>query len=403
LSEIVNKIKEILADDKIPIYQDKVEVLNLLIILGHSLDSVADLVNKYYWNDVILTIDEACQDRVAKVQQAARIAKDVWTLLRTKGDKLAEHKKTEEIGPNTALTPDDLLKVQSGHGNVTDAKNLGYLKKRKTKFISNKRPNTGATAQDHLLEQKRSKSKLLNSSQNKIESKMMREKIFNMEKQRNSLLRQAEVFKKRDNSIDNLMDKYKVKSDKKSTSKTRGPLLPKIKERMMNIDKGKSIDIKESKLGKERRLQKERKVSDVISNNEGCESEKTSPQKRAKSEHKSNSVDEKSEGKSSKKEASPGKDQSSKGSRKGSNNERSQESLDKQDQDQNFFNEEEQHIGDEKINIHSAAPKQNKFNPDIDNFEGDGGAHINNESIPKDLKKDLIKVAKENKNDYGKI
>jgi hypothetical protein len=358
LSEIVNKIKEILADDRIPIYQDKVEVLNLLTILGHSLDSVADLVNKYYWNDVILTIDEACKDRVAKVQQAARNAKDVWTLLKSKGDKLAEHKKTEEIGPNTALTPDDLVKVQSGFGNVADAKTLGYLKKRKTKSISKKRPKTGSTAQDHLLEQKRSKSKQLNSSQNKIESRMMREKIFNMEKERNNLLRQAEVFKKRDNSIENLMDKYKVKSDKKSNSNTRGPLLPKIKERMLNIEKGKSIDIKESKRGRERRLQKERKVSDEIAENEGGESEKASPQKSAKSEHKTNSVDEKSEGKSSEKGSSPGNDQSSKGSHKSSNKERSQESPDKQDQDQNIFEEGEQHIGDEKINKHSAAPAQ---------------------------------------------
>jgi hypothetical protein len=275
LTEVFSKVIEILNDDRITVYQDKVEVLNLLSILGYSLDSVADLVNKYYLNDVMITIDNACKNRIAKVQQAARNAKDVWTILKDKGDQLAENKKTEEIGPNTALTPDDLVKVQSGFGNVADAKTLGYLKKAKSK--SKKRPKTGSSAQDHLLDRKRSKTKLLNSSQNKIESRMMREKIFNMEKERNDLLRQAEVFKKRDNSIENLMDKYRFKSDKKSNSKTRGHLMSKIKERMTNLEKGKSIEIIESKRGRERRIQREQLAKDEDAENEGGESENEDP------------------------------------------------------------------------------------------------------------------------------
>lgn len=403
LTEVFSKIREILNDDRIPVYQDKVEVLNLLSILGYSLDAVADLVNKYYLNDVMITVDNACKDRVAKVQQAARNAKEVWTALKDKGDELAEHKKTEEIGPNTALTPDDLIKVQSGFGNVADAKTLGYLKKAKSK--SKKRPKTGSSALDH----KRSKTKQLNSSQNKIESRMMREKIFNMEKERNDLLRQAEVFKKRDNSIENLMDKYRVKSDKKPNSKSRGQLLSKIKERMTNIEKGKSIEIIESKRGRDRRLQREQLCRDEDAENEGGESENEDA-KKSKSEGKSNSAGKRSKGSNSNKDANSDKDQNSKRSHNSSAKGREdnedeegegdlKEESDSGEQDQNLFNEEEEHSGDQKFNKPSESPEQ-KPKQDKEKVTDEKKT---NELIPKALNKDLEKAAKGGKDEYGII
>ena len=79
------------------------------------------------------TLNEAVKNRIAKVQQAARAAKDVWEELHMKGEVIADSKReTEHLeDKNTALTPDDLVKVKSGFGNVADAKSLGYLKRRK--------------------------------------------------------------------------------------------------------------------------------------------------------------------------------------------------------------------------------------------------------------------------------
>lgn len=110
------------------------------------------MVNKYYHDDVIKVLNEASQNRVAKVQKAARDAKEVWEGLRAKGEELAALKQeSEHLDPNSIVTPDDLIKVKSGHGNVADAKTLGYLKKRKSKSRSGGRMNK--------LQEKRSKSK----------------------------------------------------------------------------------------------------------------------------------------------------------------------------------------------------------------------------------------------------
>lgn len=210
------------------------------------------------------TLTKASQNRIAKVQKAARAAKEVWEALKIKGDQLADAKRElENLEPEGALTPDDLIKVKAGHGNVADAKNLGYLKKRKSRQRSK---NVKESLQD-----RRSKSKKMNSSLNNYNSNVMKEKIFNMEQERNNLMRQADMLKKRDDSIENLMDKYIPKSGKKSRPQNRSNLMNKIKERMNNLEKGKSIEIIESKKARELRMNRERKEDSV--DNEGGENE----------------------------------------------------------------------------------------------------------------------------------
>lgn len=133
LTEILNKASEIILNEKLPTYQDKIESCCLLTVLGWNLDSVADLVFKYYYKDVLATLNEATKHRVAKVQNAARNAKIAWTELQKKGQELADSKaEIEHLGAD-GVTPDDLVKVKSGNGNVADAKTLGYLKKRRAK------------------------------------------------------------------------------------------------------------------------------------------------------------------------------------------------------------------------------------------------------------------------------
>ena len=266
LTEILNKLNEIILDDRITVYQDKIEACSLLTVLGCNLESVAALVNKYYCNDVLTTLGEAVKNRVAKVQQAARAAKEVWGELSYKGQEQAEsQKETEHLELRDALTPDDLVKVKSGFGNIADAKSLGYLKRRK-KSKSKK-------ARNHLLKDKRLKSKQMNSSQQKKSSKVIREKIFNMEQERTNLMKQADIFKKRDASIDNLMDKYMPKSTKKSKVTNRSGLMSKIKKRMLNVEKGKSIEIVESKRGRDQRLLREQRIRGEEIENEGGEKE----------------------------------------------------------------------------------------------------------------------------------
>ena len=48
--------------------------------------------------------------------------------------------KSRHLEVDGVVTPDDLVKVKSGNGNVADAKTLGYLKKRKVgkQFKDNK-------------------------------------------------------------------------------------------------------------------------------------------------------------------------------------------------------------------------------------------------------------------------
>ena len=204
-------------------------------------------------NDVIKILNEASQHRVAKVQKSARDAKEIWDSLKIKGDELAATKQeAEPLDPNSVVTPDDLLKVQSGFGNVADAKTLGYLRNRK----SRSRPRK---SHKNKLEEKRSKSKQLNSSKNNKNSEIMKEKILNMEQERINLMRQADLLKKRDNSFDNLMEKYiKDTPSKRPNKQPRESIMGKIKERASNLEKGKSIEVIESRRAREKRLDKER-------------------------------------------------------------------------------------------------------------------------------------------------
>jgi hypothetical protein len=277
LTEILNKIHEIINDDRNQIYQDKVEACHLLTILGYNLDSVADLVNRYYWTDVMITITEACKNRIAKVQEAARAAKNVWEAVKSKGEELASAKQElehlENLDPEGPLTPDDLIKVKSGYGHVADAKTLGYLK-RKSRKRSKKAKES--------LEERRAKSKKMNKAKENCNSRMMNEKIFDMEQERANLMKQAERLKKRDDSIENLMGKYITKSGKKTKPVNRSNLLSKIKERMFNIEKGKSIEIIESKKCKEQRMKKRQQES---IENEGGEEETKNDGKERPSQH----------------------------------------------------------------------------------------------------------------------
>lgn len=107
--------------------------------------------------DVLRILNDASQNRVAKVQKAARDAKEIWDNLKIKGDEVSFSKQeAEQINPNSIVTPDDLIKVKSGFGNVADAKTLGYLRNK-----SRSRPRK---AHRNKLQEKRSRSKQLNSS-----------------------------------------------------------------------------------------------------------------------------------------------------------------------------------------------------------------------------------------------
>lgn len=333
LTEILTKLNEIILDDRLTVYQDKVEACSFLTVLGCNLESVADLVNKYYCNDVLTTLGEAVKNRVAKVQQAARAAKEVWEELSYKGQEQTESKKeTEHLELGDALTPDDLVKVKSGNGNVADAKSLGYMKRRKKS--KNKK------AKNQLLQDKRSKSKKLNSSQNKKNSKVMREKIFNMEQERSNLMKQANILKKRDASIDNLMDKYIPKSNKKSKGNNRPGLMSQIKQRMLNVEKGKSIEIIESKRGRDQRLLREQRVRDQDQENEGGEIEEGNGKEESKilpSSEKKNDLQE--------------------------------------NENEDLFNEEVEDVGDQALNP---------------------------STVPRSLAKDLDREAKRGENDFGK-
>lgn len=256
LTEILNKTSEIILDPKTPTYQDKIEGCSLLSVLGFNLDSVADLVRKYYAKDVLSTLDVAMRHRVAKVQSAARNAKAVWDEVITKGISLENSKiETEHLNSqNNIVTPDDMVKVKSGHGNVNDAKTLGYLNKRKPR-------KANASPQKNEYQEKRSRSKIQNSETNIERSRMLNERIIKMESQRQDLNKKADRLKvkKEHNNIDHIMQKYQKENSSKSRSKgrERENVLGKIKQRVGNMPKGASIEIHESRRGKEMRLRKE--------------------------------------------------------------------------------------------------------------------------------------------------
>lgn len=95
-----------------------------------------------------------------------------------------------------------------------------------------------------------------------------------MEQERSNLMKQADQLKKRDDSIENLMDKYRIISPNRNVkNKSRGKIMDKIKQRMSNIEKGKSIEILESKRGREQRLNREKQDNEDILENEGGEKE----------------------------------------------------------------------------------------------------------------------------------
>lgn len=73
------------------------------------------------------TLNMACSDRVLKVQQAAHKARKAWEMLEDLHQSIEEKKETQDESLN-GLTPDELIKVKTGFGDVDDAKTLGYLK-----------------------------------------------------------------------------------------------------------------------------------------------------------------------------------------------------------------------------------------------------------------------------------
>lgn len=102
----------------------------------------------------------------------------------------------------------------------------------------------------------------------------MKEKILNMEQERINLMRQADLLKKRDNSFDNLMGKYiKDSPSKKQRKQPRENIVGKIRERVSQMEKGKSIEVFESRRAKEKRLNNEQKLAENDENKEGGEEE----------------------------------------------------------------------------------------------------------------------------------
>ena len=74
-----------------------------------------------------------------------------------------------------------------------------------------------------------------------------------MEQERINLMRQADLLKKRDNSFDNLMGKYiKDSPSKKQRKQPRENIVGKIRERVSQMEKGKSIEVFESRRAKEK-------------------------------------------------------------------------------------------------------------------------------------------------------
>lgn len=118
-----------------------------------------------------------------------------------------------------------------------------------------------------------------------------------MEQERSNLMKQADQLKKRDDSIENLMDKYRITSPNRNVkNKSRGKIMDKIKQRMSNIEKGKSIEILESKRGREQRLNREKQDNEDILENEGGEKEGNSDGDKEPSQHEIEEEDKEDDG-----------------------------------------------------------------------------------------------------------
>lgn len=63
-----------------------------------------------------------------KVQKAALEAKKKWRDLEEIYDNMEEKKQVEELN---GMTPDELIKVRTGYGNVDDAKSMGLVSPKK--------------------------------------------------------------------------------------------------------------------------------------------------------------------------------------------------------------------------------------------------------------------------------
>ena len=112
---------------------------------------------------------------------------------------------------------------------------------------------------------------------------MLNERIINMEKERDDLITKADRLNRRDDSIEDIMQKYQKNNNSKSRSRGRetgrGRIVDRIKQRIGNMPKGNSIEIHESRRGKEMRMQRENQILENDSlEHEGGEGEEDKEQ-----------------------------------------------------------------------------------------------------------------------------
>ncbi len=127
LTEIFKKLEKIVDDGSTQTHLNKVEACTLLELLALRLQGVADLVIGFFSRDVMTCLNKACSDRVLKVQQAAQKARKAWEMLEDIHQEIEVSKETQDAKLD-GMTPDELIKVKTGFGDVEDSKTLGYLK-----------------------------------------------------------------------------------------------------------------------------------------------------------------------------------------------------------------------------------------------------------------------------------
>ena len=102
LERIIDNLKDIYdrliiaINDKKTSYQSKVLCIRVIGLIGQKLKLVAEFIIGYYQSEIIFTLENACKDRIHKVQVAANDALKTWRELEQIFSEL-EKKKTHMI------------------------------------------------------------------------------------------------------------------------------------------------------------------------------------------------------------------------------------------------------------------------------------------------------------------
>jgi len=102
LERIIDNLKNIYdrlmnaINDKKTSYQSKVLCIRVIGLIGEKLKLVAEFIIGYYQSEIIFTLENACKDRIHKVQVAANDALKTWRDLEKTYSDL-EKKKTQMI------------------------------------------------------------------------------------------------------------------------------------------------------------------------------------------------------------------------------------------------------------------------------------------------------------------